>query len=457
MKHTNNFLKSITIITIGILIISVIKQGNLNNIKDIMQTNLYQGLRTVKVTEEKTKIDSKNTSISIKMPEIHYQNEEVERYINTYIRKSINEFVNHQRQIGELSKEKKKRDISINYHVVFEDCNLINIVIYRNINEKQKDVKLEKDSYIFDLKTGQRVYIDNFLKDNSDYDEVIKNYIDKYIDKNKSNIDKEKININKYTNYIITDGGISVYFNPYKDSKEKAIYEFKIPYEIFKNKIKIIETDDIVANVDTQTITKNNKYINSVINIPIIMTSNKDIDYSINEKIRNDIMKFYDLSQKEAEDYFKGIPDEQNKFVANADFEVKKNSDDMLSIMVKYYKYSGGAHGYSEDITYNIDIKNGKILMLSDLFKEKSNYKKVIDNEIRKQIEDLAKKDPETKGVYQFEGIKDNQKFYIQDDNLVIYFDLYEIAPYAAGMPEYPININIINHILKDEYINIFK
>lgn len=457
MKHTNNFLKSITIITIGILIISIVKQGKFNNIKDIMQTNLYQGLRTVKVTGEKIKIDGKNTSIAIKMPKIHYQNYEVERYINAYIRKSVNEFVNHQRQIGELRKEKKKRDISINYHVAFEDSNLLNIVIYRNTNEKQKDVKLEKDSYIFDLKTGQRVYIDNFLKDNSDYDEVIKNYIDKYIDKNKLKIDKEKININKYTNYIITDGGISVYFNPYKDSKEKGIYEFKIPYEIFKNKIKIIETDEIVANVDTQTITKNNKYINSVINIPIIMTSNKDIDYSINEKIRNDIMQFYDVSQKEAESYFQGMPDEQNKFVANVDFEVKKNSDDMLSIMVKYYKYSGGAHGYYEDITYNIDIKSGKILVLNDLFKEKSNYKKVIDNEIRKQIEDLGKKDPETKGVYQFEGIKDTQKFYIQDNNLIIYFDLYEIAPYAAGIPEYLININTISHIIKDEYIDIFK
>lgn len=457
MKHTKNFLKSITIITIGILIISIIKQENFYNIKDIIQTNLYQGLRTVKVTEEKTKIDGKNTYIAIKMPEIHYQNDEVERYINTYIRKNVNEFVNHQRQIGELSKEKKKTDISINYHVAFEDSNLLNIVIYRNINEKQKGVKFEKDSYIFDLKTGQRVYIDNFLKDNSDYDKVIKNYIDKYIDKNKLNIDKEKININKYTNYIITDGGISVYFNPYKGSKEKEVYEFKIPYEIFKNKIKIIETDDIVANIDTQTITKNNKYINSVINIPIIMTSNKDINYSINEKIRNDIMKFYDISQKEAEDYFQGIPDEQNKFVANADFEVKKNSDGMLSIIVKYYKYSGGAHGYYEDVAYNIDIKSGKILELSGLFKANSNYKKVIDDEIRKQIEDLGKKDPESKGIYQFEGIKDNQKFYIQDDNLVIYFDLYEIAPYAAGIPEYIINVNTISHILKDEYIDIFK
>jgi hypothetical protein len=39
----------------------------------------------------------------------------------------------------------------------------------------------------------------------------------------------------------------------------------------------------------------------------------------------------------------------------------------------------------------------------------------------------------------------------------VIYFDLYEIAPYAAGIPEFIINVNKIDHILKPEYKNIFK
>ena len=49
------------------------------------------------------------------------------------------------------------------------------------------------------------------------------------------------------------------------------------------------------------------------------------------------------------------------------------------------------------------------------------------------------------------------QKFYIQDDNIVVYFDLYDIAPYAAGIPEFIINVNKIDHILKPEYKEIFK
>lgn len=450
------FLKSIVFFTILILILVFANKNNIYKLNDLIQTNIYQGLRTVKITEEKFKINDKNVYISIKMPEIHYDNREVERYINTYIRTNINNFANHQRQIGDTSNNKHKSEVSINYHVAFENTDIINIVIYKNIKE-DNIVKFEKDSYVFDLKTGQRIYIDNFFKDNEDYASVIEQYINQYIDKNKVKVNKNMISINKYTNYIITDGGICVYFNPYKQSGDSINYEFRIPYTIFKNKIKIIETNDIVANIDTQTITENNKYINSIINIPIVITDNKEIEKSINDKIRTDIMYFYNTSKEEAKTYYEKDPENLNKTIINADFEVKKNSDNMLSINIQYYKYSGGAHGYYEDISYNIDMTNGENLTLKTLFKENCDYKNVINIEIRRQIEAMAQKDAEYNGLYEFDGIKDNQKFYIQDDNIIVYFDLYEIAPYPAGIPEFTINVKSINHILKEEYIQIFK
>ena len=278
-----------------------------------------------------------------------------------------------------------------------------------------------------------------------------------YIKDNKLKVDKNKIKINKYTNYEIIDEGINIYFNPYKSSKEDLAYEFKIPFTIFKNKIKKIQTSSIIANIDTQTITKNNKYINSIINIPIIMIDNKDISKNINDEITNSIMKFFNDSQKQAKEYNDALPEVENKFVANVDFDVKKNSDNILSILIKYYKYAGGAHGYYENVAYNIDIRNGNIITIDNLFKEGSDYKNIINEEIRNQIEELIKLDEQNKGVYEFKSIEDKQKFYIQDDNIVVYFDLYDIAPYAAGIPEFIINVNKIDHILKPEYKEIFK
>ena len=389
MKCIKNFLKY-KYILLPLIIFILFSSINVSNIKDILHTNLYQGLKLVKVTEEKVQISEKKILINVKMPEIHYYNEEVARYINSYIRRNINDYINHERQLSQIDYSRGKININIDYHIVFENRNLLNIVIYREIKSKDNNLKSEKDSYIFDLNTGQRIFLNNLLKENEDYNVTIKNYINKYIKETNLKIDKDKINIDKYTNYEIIDEGINIYFNPYRSSE-------------------------------------------------------------------NNIMKFFNESQQQAKDYYENIEEVENKFVANVDYDIKKNSDNILSIMIIYYKFAGGAHGDYEHVVYNIDMKNGKFISLSDLFKEKIDYKTVINEEIRKQIEDLIKTDKQNKGIYEFEGISDKQKFYIQDDNLVIYFDLYEIAPYAAGIPEFIINVNKIDHILKTEYKNIFK
>ena len=66
------------------------------------------------ITEEKIKIDEKNLVISARMPEIHYSNEEVERYINSYIRRNINDSINHERQESQLYKNNSKTNVNIN-------------------------------------------------------------------------------------------------------------------------------------------------------------------------------------------------------------------------------------------------------------------------------------------------------------------------------------------------------
>lgn len=211
-----------------------------------------------------------------------------------------------------------------------------------------------------------------------------------------------------------------------------------------------------VSTIGSKTIVKNDEYLESTINMPVITNSNKIVERSTNDKIKNDIFEFYNKSYKEAKQYLKDNPDEKNKFVANVDFELKKNTDSALSIKVRYYTYSGGAHGFYQDIAYNVDMRTGKFLELMDLFKDNTKYKEVIDEEIKRQIAELEKKDEENIGIYNFKGIKENQNFYLQDENLVVYFDLYDITPYARGIPEFSINKALISSMLKPEYVDLF-
>ena len=113
MKRLENFLKY-KYILLAIMILTIFSIFDIFNIKDGLQTNLYQGFKLVKVTEEKIKIDEKNLVISARMPEIHYSNEEVERYINSYIRRNINDSINHERQESQLYKNNSKTNVNIN-------------------------------------------------------------------------------------------------------------------------------------------------------------------------------------------------------------------------------------------------------------------------------------------------------------------------------------------------------
>ena len=212
------------------------------------------------------------------------------------------------------------------------------------------------------------------------------------------------------------------------------------------------------AAVDSKVINKENKYIKSELKIPKLVMNNKEIERILNKKFESDIMNFYSTSVKEAESYFDDFPDAENKFVISSDYEVKKSNNKVLSMLIKYYKYSGGAHGTYEYIPYNVDLTSGGIFTLKDLFNENSNYKVVIEDEIKKQIIQLNKEQNLPKNstqLYAFNEIKDNQKFYIVDDTIVIFFDLYDIAPYVAGIPEFPINKEIISNLLNNQYKEI--
>lgn len=158
---------------------------------------------------------------------------------------------------------------------------------------------------------------------------------------------------------------------------------------------------------------------------------------------------------KEAQSFLEDFELDESNFVADASFEVKKNTTNTISILVKYYKYSGGAHGYYEYVPYNIDLRNGNNLLLKEIFKTEVDYKTIIDKEIEKQIKELGKKDKDLDKIYDFYGIKENQKFYLEDGKIVIYFDLYDIAPYAMGIPEFPIITENIKNLIRENYLDV--
>ncbi|MDQ0149951.1 DUF3298 and DUF4163 domain-containing protein [Eubacterium multiforme] len=190
-----------------------------------------------------------------------------------------------------------------------------------------------------------------------------------------------------------------------------------------------------------------NKQINKKDNCIEIDVSYPKISNEKFNNINNEIFNWTDNWIKEVE----GVLEDYKKsgYICNIKYQLysryylTKEGNNILSFYIDYYQFTGGAHGITMRKAYSVDKNSGKNLKLNELFKKGYNYKQIIDEEIRKEIN--KNKENYFDNGSSFKGIEDNTKFYINDDNLVIYYEQYEIAPYAAGLPEFNISLNKFN------------
>lgn len=202
------------------------------------------------------------------------------------------------------------------------------------------------------------------------------------------------------------------------------------------------------VQIKTKQIKSSSDIINIDLKVPVLKgMNNKDFQNKINTKFLRDALDFKNQIEKSAVEFQKyakehNIP--QRPFEANLSYKVTYNKDNLLSITFYYYKFTGGAHGGMYVISYNIDLKGGRTLALADLFKPGSGFKEKANVEILQQMINDGK--PYFENA--FKSISDNQPFYIEDRSIVIYFQEYEIAPYAAGIPKFKLPLSTFENDL---------
>lgn len=208
--------------------------------------------------------------------------------------------------------------------------------------------------------------------------------------------------------------------------------------------------------VDKKYKSQNNYLVIDVI-IPQINKVSADSKLGmINSKIVKWTETWINDVKQIADEYFKGVTPPIGPYQLFARYNVV-NKQDITSFYIDYYQFTGGAHGITTRMSYNFDNVTGKELTIKDLFKKGYDYKTVINNEISNQIQ--KEKEKYFTGKDGFNGIKDTQGFYIKDGNIVIYYQVYEIAPYVTGIPEFYIPVNKfprekLNYEIKPYIIN---
>lgn len=208
-----------------------------------------------------------------------------------------------------------------------------------------------------------------------------------------------------------------------------------ISYEIqSENKFKLVE----------KSITKNLDYLKEDIKIPQLGAGSDEKKINlINNVINNDILPKVKDAEKTSEEYFGGQGQEKPTFPfeIHSRYTVSKDNNVLISLYNDYYEYLGGAHGMTTRTSYTIDKEKEKLINLKELFVQGYKYGDIINKKIK---EDIGK-NPENyfDSGKEFKGISENQGFYIEDDNLVIYYQLYDIAPYVFGIPEFKIPLKL--------------
>lgn len=166
--------------------------------------------------------------------------------------------------------------------------------------------------------------------------------------------------------------------------------------------------------------------------------------------------RFKKSLEKEAKKYYKEAQETKAPFrpyIANVDYKVTLQQLPLLSLYVNSYQYTGGAHGLYTWKANTFDLQEKKKLHLADLFQKDSDYLDRIRTEMVRQIKqnesiyfpDATEKVMSTKNFH----------YFLEPEHLVIYFPLYEIAPYASGIPQFRIPYTLLRGVLKPNYQKI--
>lgn len=129
-----------------------------------------------------------------------------------------------------------------------------------------------------------------------------------------------------------------------------------------------------------------------------------------------------------------------NRYAMDASYEVKLNNSKYLSILQSIYTYTGGAHGMTVRYSMTTDKQTGKAIELKDLFRS-NDYINYLNKLALNQNKDIHLFQPVT--------LTGQENFYLTDDSLVIYYQLYEVAPYAAGFIEYKFSYSDLAPVMK--------
>ncbi len=127
-------------------------------------------------------------------------------------------------------------------------------------------------------------------------------------------------------------------------------------------------------------------------------------------------------------------------FEVISEFNITYNNGFLVSLYEDKYEFTGGAHGNTIRTSQNWNLSTGCFIPISYFFPNNPYYLVNIFKNINSQIQ----ANPENYFDNYCELVLETfnpESFYVTPENIAIYFQQYDIAPYSSGIPIFYINI----------------
>ncbi len=119
-------------------------------------------------------------------------------------------------------------------------------------------------------------------------------------------------------------------------------------------------------------------------------------------------------------------------------YEITLNMNNVISLYMDEYIFSGGAHGNTIRTSQNWSLLIGRMIKLYELYPQNPYFLLDILKQINRQIYEDLETYFEQACCLMVEAFNPNS-FYLTPNELVIYFQQYDIAPYSSGIREFSI------------------
>lgn len=131
-------------------------------------------------------------------------------------------------------------------------------------------------------------------------------------------------------------------------------------------------------------------------------------------------------------------------------FTLQRPSADAVAVAIRFYGYTGGAHGMSGTAAYLVDLRSGRAVPPSAVFAKGDGWLKLlvplVHDDLKKQFdagkpgfEDAITPDKLAK------LLREPDHYYYRRDKLELIFDAYVVGPYVSG----PFTVDISYATLK--------